>query len=245
MRREKENRSVRLRKLELPELRSAAALKTVKCLPMVEKNAVWHVGNPGSWTKTNGDFEGPLFSVSVNPREWSKIARLGAGEVWKIERAAPLRLVDVLRIKRKDSRLHMDWAREEGLVEKVRGWEVQVYDEEGEIFGVMFFDTLEEARISAEQGVDPKPVQRWGMSAPLLTFWNQRCRLGEGDVLPSPLLTETAVLCLLAETAAFLGSGEVDGLWWEEKLSPYEYSAPRGALCTAVEWDLKREDAFP
>jgi len=223
--------------LTIPPIPKKGVEKLLQSFPTLTKHKVFHVGDLENPRQINGDFEGPLLSVSSHPDAWRKIARLGNSPTWRIVGVRPhskksaktdtrLCFLDARTLKKKPDS-HLQWAASLGLVTPAIRWAAEIPIGEDDEMGISLHPTLEEATIEHHGHLPPKETNVWDSGQELTAFWNQR--KPENTPL-NPGLTETAVLALLIELGAAINPELPDGIWWTDILNPCNYSAPRGGI---------------
>jgi hypothetical protein len=203
-------------------------------VPVLRKRCVYHVGDPAAPPRrADFSFEGPGLSVSEHPEEWSRIARLGAGETHALRRLdrKPGVFVDMLRRGKWRAELEEE-AVDAGLLTQETRFAVDYWDDEAEEEMTQTFVSLEEAE---SEGYEGEVYERDVLVAtePLVReHWSHRFSAPLDDAIAPDM----AVLYLLSLT------GKYDGAWWNEELAPEIYSAPRGVIFESklAEWDVER-----
>ena len=211
----------------LPRLENLDVEEWTSQLPILEIEAVTHIGSLQTNKQVNGNFEGFLLSVSVHPEEWEEIARLGGCPWFEISAPRNLRFLNRWN-KPKVWKAFQRWGVTKGLLQKQTWWKVPSTDESGnERFSL--YQDRDEAKAEEEEE-DCGAIQKTKVlvACPeLQAFWNQRS--------PHKKLSPWMGIDMLT---AFLGASAYeneiqtppDGIWWEETYNPTELSAPRGGL---------------
>jgi hypothetical protein len=186
--------------------------------PLVEFNEVFHVGTMSHAARNKESLEGTGLSVSRHPEEWSRIARLGGGQIFTLSRADgnPLRFVSWHELDDSTRDLVRDWACAHDWIEQRVAWRVTYWDDELDEDVFMELETETGARAEADEyETDAEEVMVWRATS---TFPDDRAAR---DIDPTDLV--------LAE---YLRSHrpDIDGVWWDDRLDPHAYSAPRGVL---------------
>lgn len=203
-------------------------------VPALRKHCVYHVGDPTAPVRRVAfSFEGPGLSVSDHPKEWSRIARLGAGKTHALRRfdKKPGLFADMLRRGKWRTELEEE-AVEAGLLAQETRFAVDYWDGEREEQMTQMFASPEEAE---EEGHEGEVYERDVLVATALLVrehWSHRFSAPLDDTIAPDM----AVLYLLSLT------GEYDGAWWNEKLAPEILSAPRGVIFESklAEWNVER-----
>jgi hypothetical protein len=180
-------------------------------------------------TGMSSSLEGVGLSVSLHPAAWSQIARLG-GDAYRLERIDGKPGKFALH----DPHMHVPatlWGVEAGWVTRAHQWEAPYYDSEADEDMVMLFDDEDGAReqvrdmegdedaVRRVDAVDGTPRMREHLER-----WFEGLR-GSGRPLDK---TDAAIELLNLYVTAHWP--DLDGLWWDERLDPSAYSAPRGVI---------------
>jgi len=213
----------------------AGGWRFITNLPALALSRVFHVGSlAGRGAQSAESLEGPCLSVSLHPRAWTSIARLGGLPCWTIAlKGKKLRVLDMHAIGEEGRRRILAEAISRNLLTPVTAYRAWHFDEEAGGGGDGWRFGLHETRKEAEAEIeDPdagpngcavEPVPGYTASASLSAWWFSGTGKPGGRV---PLhLSEDAAILFLAHAC-----GAYDGAWWDELLDPLALSAPRGAL---------------
>jgi hypothetical protein len=181
---------------------------------------------------SGNSLEGSGLSISVTPKAWRRIAKLGGSSSYILSKENP-RFADGLD---PDTRtVALAWCSDEGLLEKAKTWLVEQTDEDGEIRGYITFFSLEEALEEIGED-DPEMAEGiieeadgWRFSEKGGKYFSEDARI------PHQIAADYAVI-LWAEASGF------DGVWWEEDYDPSSLSAPRGVIFQGRlgDWTISR-----
>jgi hypothetical protein len=191
---------------------------------IVRHPLVAHVGTMDASLKNEGSQEGGGLSVSIHPIAWARIHAIG-DEGFVLE--GPGRFLDALRMTKAERAAVWQWAKDEELVRDATVWTVTYEDDELEEIIEFECETEDEAIAEAEEIFDARVA-----SKPSTVATRKLAELCDQDperLGPQKLPTGfqyDLVLSLWAERHL----GDVDGVWWNEKLQPDAYSAPRGVI---------------
>jgi hypothetical protein len=184
---------------------------------------VAHVGTMDAALKNHGSQEGACLSVSLHPIAWAHIHRLGDnGFILD----GPGRFLDAFSLTEEEQANLWQWAKDEALVEDTVVWTVSYEDDELEDTISFECATEDEALAEADEIFDAVIESRPSTAATrrLAELCHQDPeRMGPQHV-PSDFQFD---LILSLWTQSHL---DVDGVWWNEKLDPAAYSAPRGLI---------------
>lgn len=191
----------------------------------LRKTQVFHVGpedRAHRGKKPASSHEGEGLSVSVMPETWRVIAQLGQGPTYVLTRADGRAgvFVDAVRLfhdKRMLAQVSEDLVRQ-GWLKVAKVWVQTYYDDEAESEVTITYATQEDA--DSESDGDYEEQIGWVATPKLSRRW----RTHFSGKLDLALTWDYALLCWLDT------NGEVDGVWWNEKLDVANYSAPRGVI---------------
>jgi hypothetical protein len=186
-------------------------------------DAVFHVGTLDAAQK--GTYhrhsqEGNGLSVSLHPHEWAQIAKLGGGRLYRLERSGG-EFLDYHRIAPLLRRDLEAWTLDQGWAQLGTRWRVEWYDSEQEDRRYLLVESQEEAHSEVgsfvgDASATMNPVQVFCATAKLIE------RIG---FAPDPIETlDFTTTCWVEDCTA------LDGVWWDDTLSPDDLSAPRGVI---------------
>lgn len=196
------------------ERHGAAPEVVLSNVPIIRKRGLSHVGTLDPSAKKSYSYEGQGLSVSQNPDEWQRIARL-SGDVHRFNREA--QLLDFHSLSESQRLDIAAYAQEHGWVEPADTYVVSYYDDEWESEMTMRFTDQGEAEDEAAAlGADEPTIER---SYVYTQMPDSTARAGE-----------EADLGVVA--AAWVGEQrpDLDGVWWEDDLDVSRLSAPRGVI---------------
>jgi len=207
--------------------------------PLIEiEDTLWHVGFMDPARKGTGSLEGHGLSVSRDPYDWRRIARL-SGEDWILEKPGHS-FLDVHELSAEQRATIYDWAVEQGLCERTEVFLSVRYDDEWETEIASTHATYEQA--VKEQGweIDGNGAVLDDEGAPVdaETLAEAICKedslaatkaciemmKGYGDQCLGDRAKQYAIIAYAEQV---LG---LDGLWWEDEYNPVLYRAPRGVI---------------
>jgi len=179
---------------------------------------LWHIGTLNIADKGQGSLEGAGLSVSVNPREWQNIARIG-GDLWEFTKPGN-KFVNFHRITKPQREQIVQWGVANGYVEPTKIWRATWYDDEMEEEIFSDFTKENEAKQQAE-----------GMGGTVTTVDNgivMSRKLGDRSRHPrwnDPMMAWDMLVTVYAEDEL-----DCDGVWWQDTFDPSNLSAPRGVI---------------
>jgi len=191
---------------------------------------LWHVGTMDTTHKRNGSFEGAGLSVSTHPEAWRRIARGHVtGPTWILTKPGN-KFLDHYRLTEAQSTEIAKWAVQNGYAETATLYRVSHYDDELESEVYTDYHTREEAEYEADEESPIKEIVGGLVGTDSL---HERTRTDASPVMVADLLST-----LYAEDVLGL-----DGVWWNDKLSPEAYSAPRGVIFQSKvkEWSFVKK----
>lgn len=200
-------------------------------VPVINKDTVYHIGtlNP----EHRGHFysesqEGHCLSVSTCPLAWRKIAKLGGNPLHEMNSEAGS-FVDLYAIDGELKDAVVKWGIDEGLVEHKSLWQAWICDCENDSWGTMTFETQEAALDQLEcDEIEETEGPDGGVGvveADVLVGTDKLAAI----TLQGSLSTKES-FDLLAAVWAERNIGEAMGVWWDEELDVYAYSAPKGGI---------------
>jgi hypothetical protein len=183
-------------------------------VPSVSFKKLFHVGTLDRGLKKSESYEGQGFSVSLNPDEWRKIARL-SGEVFSLEKSGN-QFADYHELSAAQREAVLAWGKEKGYIEPVTSYDVSWFDDEWDQDMTMTFGKLDAAKTTADNyGVDVVPRNNFSATSRFPDSTVKTGSLNVEDILFTAWVTE--------ETS-------FDGVWWEDDLDESRLSAPRGVI---------------
>ncbi len=185
--------------------------------PIRSISLLWHVGTLNLADKSRGSHEGAGLSVSLHPDAWRVIARGQVrGDDWTLSKPDG-QFLDYHEL----DDLHLEqisrWGVDNGYAERRSLFEVTWFDDELGAELSSLYLTREEAE---EECSDPDSVRELHGRLVPTTALQARVN-GDAPLVLVPDLLAT----VFAEDSL-----EVDGVWWEDRLDVYAYSAPRGVI---------------
>jgi hypothetical protein len=189
----------------------------------IELDAVFHVGTLDSaqkGTRHRHSQEGNGLSVSLRPHEWAQIAKLGGGRLYRLEKSDGA-FLDYHRIAPRIRRALEAWTLDQGWAQLGTRWRVEWYDsqEVGRRYLLVESQEAAQAEVGSFVGdasATMNPVQVFCATAKLIE------RIG---FAPDPIETlDFTTTCWVEDCTA------LDGVWWDDTLSPDDLSAPRGVI---------------
>ncbi|ETX13538.1 hypothetical protein OCH239_09675 [Roseivivax halodurans JCM 10272] len=194
---------------------------------------VSHVGSldPASRTE-RASLEGPCLSVSVNPEDWSCIARV-SGPTWELSCPGALWL-DAGNLPDADMAAIMSWAEAEGYAEPARIWRAWHFDGEADSWRYFSLPSRD-AALAEIDADDADPDDEVPSETGDLVDWTPGWRLTEramaalerrSDDLDGP----GGAIILYAMLKLAPAEPGLVGIWWDEEYDPLSLSCPRGGI---------------
>lgn len=195
-------------------------------IPTISAKSLWHWGDLDIKDRyRNGvSLEGNLFSMSACPKAWQQIARLGGAPLHVRDQSTELLdmhtvLFGTNRFAKDLRKLVEDWALAQKLVEYRDLYQISEFDDELEDYRIMEFASLAEAENEAsELDIEVVTIRKL-VGTPIL---NRSHHQPEGNLLGFEYA--------LIDWARAHVSDKVLGVYWDEKLDPLSYSAPRAGM---------------
>ena len=186
---------------------------------------VFHIGTLKCPDRKRVSYEGAGLSVSEYPEEWRRIARL-SGQFWMLD----TREATFFDATPETEAAAVDWAVEQGYLDRTEVFEVAYWDDELERFVTLTFHDYDKATTEAammEEEVQACEGVRFGVRG--LDYWK---RTFSAD--PCEDLAKSFAILWWAEANGY------DGVWWDEELDITRLSAPRGVLFAPGKWPSKK-----
>lgn len=197
--------------------------------PTITLNKLYHVGSLDASKKRTGSYEGAGLSVSTHPDAWRQIARgQVTGDTYKVSKPNNV-FLNAHKLTKPAIKSIADWAVEAKLIEPVLTYRVSHYDDELDSEVYSDYESLEDAKLEADDISDIKIIKGGYKSTDKLKSLTNNPRITPTNILDY-------VLPLYAEDRGY------DGVWWQDKLDPSRYSAPRGVILPSKvsSWDFTK-----
>lgn len=212
--------------------RGAVYQRVAAALPTLTAKVVWHVGTMDPESKGTTSFEGAGLSVSVHPKAWRAIARLGGLDLWRLTNPNG-KFLNALKLDKKQKQAIIQWGVENQYVALKTTYRVWSTDEDGEE-QYMEFPTREEAE--EESYGDDAAIEE----VPGATIGT--VKLAQRGKNPSVTRDPVGVFDILL-TVWVEDTTDLDGVWWKERLDVSSLSAPRGVIIPSKVASWKAEPA--
>jgi hypothetical protein len=201
-------------------------------LPLKNFSKVYHVGSMDIKNKSNFSLEGSGLSISIHPNEWSQIARLGGKEIFELSKSNGT-FVDAYKIKKEHKQTIISWALENGYLIQKETYKVCWFDDELKQTVCMEFNDI--AKAKEELGNEDEGKKLKINKKGLLPTKKLKKETLQQEIDPSQ--TFDLLLTIYTENAS-----DYDGIWWNDKLDPFNYSAPRGVIFNKMinSWNIKK-----
>lgn len=213
------------------DVRRAINLVESARLPSRSFKTLWHVGTLDPTQKGQGSYEGAGLSVSLHPDAWRRIARgQVGGETWQLTKADN-RFLDAHRLSEPQRAMIEDWAVAQGHAERSTVYRVRHFDDELDSEVYSDFPSRERAEAEAEAYEDDAQVEE--IPGQLTATAKLRAATRNPNAVTNVF---DLILSLYAEEHGY------DGVWWNDRLDPSRYSAPRGVIVPSKlpDWSVTR-----
>lgn len=184
-------------------------------LPYRKMEKTFHVGTFDITSKDYTGYEGYTLSVSPCPDDWRWIARL-SGDDYKLTKDGGL-FVDYYELTDDQKEAIYAWGVTNGYVYEDTAYKYTFYDSERDENVFMLFQTYEKAFY--ESGEDDEAISGetvYMSNDKMNTFMNHEVSM-------------TNVFAFLLIMYVDLNT-TFDGVYWDDNLDRYSYSAPRGGI---------------
>jgi hypothetical protein len=181
-------------------------------LPVKKITKLFHVGDLDIKNKKEFSLEGSGLSVSKNPEEWREIARLGNRDLFLLINPNGL-FLDAYKLNKSQKTNIIVWGIENGYIQLTEKFRVLYGDG-----SYMEFSNLEEAKYEAGGNYKIKRIKAGLNPSDKLKKDSKQNRID---------ISHTFDLLL---TVFIEKTTNYDGIWWNDRLSVLDYSAPRGVI---------------
>jgi hypothetical protein len=182
-------------------------------------NTVYHVGfldilNLSNRPRVDFSLEGNGLSVSQHPQEWTKIAKLGGKDLYKLFKED----ANFFMAYEEGHEKALEWCVENEYLIRKKKFRAYSSDEEGE----EYYRELDTKKQAEKESDDIRSVKGYAFSKKGKEYWIQHF---SSD--PRNSMAEDFAVIFYAEALGY------DGIWWNEELNTSIYSAPRGVIFQA------------
>ena len=199
----------------------------IPCL--ISISTVTHIGtlNPSDKGVRGPSHEGLGVSFSMHPQAWESIARLGGNPWWEgnISSCKILDGYSFIDCNKEDLIL---WGEEEGMVQKVVAYLASWYDDEMESQMEAMFQSYQEALDEVGDLMDEE--SQVGDSIQKIEALAPTSDLVTAMAAPLSDIGKPSLSALSDLATLWAQRSGLDGIWWEDRLDPISYSAPRGVI---------------
>lgn len=193
---------------------------------------LYHVGTMDIADKSSFSLEGNGLSVSICPNEWMKIARMTSSTIWSLYKRN-VQMLDYYSLTENEFKIATAWGIDKGYLEECIIFKSIRFDDEMDCELESVFETFEEAceescfenkynsyeeYLSVKENEYSKVEKEIGYKP---TSKLKEISMVNVDISNSQ---EINLLMFLEENT------ELDGVYWDEILDIYKYSAPRGVI---------------
>lgn len=202
----------------------------------IKRREWFHVGSMNIQDKKDS-YEGSGFSISIHPNEWRKIARL-SGDLYRV-RKETASFLDYYKLSKKKRNEIFVWGVKQGYLVEGDAWRYE-YEDEGEPTIAEFASYEEWYDMFATEAEDEEQLEEWKNSLKKdRSFYgtDKLARLSCWSRELPPSLAKTFCILRYAEEKL-----DVDGVYWNDILNVYRYSAPRAVIFQSrlSEWTIER-----
>jgi hypothetical protein len=183
-------------------------------LPYLSFDSLFHVGTMDPGQKRRGSLEGAGLSVSEHPDEWRQIGKgLVSGNTWELTKPGN-KFLDAHALSEDQREEIVDWGLSKGYIEEAKVFRVTGYDDEYSSETYSDYYSRKEAEDEAFDDEEVTEIDSFKATPSLV----QASQEGSDDYF-------NLLLPIFVETLPGF-----DGVWWDDLLDPYKYSAPRGVI---------------
>ncbi|MFX4300294.1 hypothetical protein [Pseudosulfitobacter pseudonitzschiae] len=206
----------------------------MKSWPVTCRNTVFHVGKldeSASDIQSRASLEAYCLSVSENPEEWTKIARLGGLPCWKLTRKNS-RFVDVHAFDGLQADYIRKWAIREGFATEEPLWRAWITDEDGD-----WAYMVQTSRHEAEREVEDYDIEPGDGPAPdgscveeVIDLVLTEKGMSALERWTDPTSGFDGALILFCRNVIAPDDRDIIGIWWDDCFDPPNLSCPRGGI---------------
>lgn len=200
----------------------------MKKMPIISVQNVFHVGKMDKSLKGKGSMEGAGLSISTEPSAWVKINPFTGGSLFSCKKNNN-QFLDFYSLTEEQQKEIFTWGIKEHYVISTTLYRITYFDDEMNCDVSYLYDSYEQAQDNAEDDVEIKTESGY-VSTP---YMDEKVMSHGKEYNPLDLL------CTLYVDEVM----DIDGIWWEEKLDVYRYSAPRGVIVESKvdSWSIEKE----
>lgn len=197
-------------------------------LPLIQLDNLFHVGSLDIQLKSKKSLEGSGLSVSYYPEEWRSIARLGDSPVWLLKHSKNGGyFVDFHKLSEEQKAAVKKWGVENSYVEEVDVYRIELVNE----YGDSYYYLTDDPDIAREEFIEYHELEEDTPFEKLDTLTEKglkalaKLKEVSMQVHIDLLTTFDILLTVWAERL-----DDVNGVYWDDELDEFSYSAPRGVL---------------
>lgn len=187
----------------------------MQAFPIRQMKTIYHVGTLNKEDKKNGSHEGAGLSFSTHPNEWRRITPL-LGDLFQGKKEQPGQFIDIHKLTEKQKILIYEWGVFHHYIIRTALFRVEYFDDEMDSDVYSDYETKEAASREADEDMEILEIEGYIATDKLRTKTMNKC---------DPVLVFDLLCTVFAEIEL-----QIDGVWWDDLLDVYRYSAPRGVI---------------
>lgn len=197
-----------------------------------EIETLYHVGTMDIGNKSRFSLEGNGLSVSICPNEWMKIARMSSSTVWSLYKKN-IQMLDYYSLTENDLKVATLWGVEQGYLKENIIFKVIKFDDEIDCDLESEHNTFKEA---CEEACFDEEYTSYEEYQDFKEYEGSRVERTVGYI-PTERLKKISMVDVDISNSKEINlliflemNTDLDGVYWDEVLDVYRYSAPRGVI---------------
>lgn len=189
--------------------------------PVCTIRNLYHIGTLNPKDKQKGSHEGSGLSVTTHPHEWKRIYNRISGQLYACHKPNH-RFLNAHALTSEHINTINAWGVKNGWIEPTDYYKAYTYDSELDDVYYSIHSTYAEAEYEIVEPDEDNRVEHEENGFIMTERMQDACMSYDRMHEPTQLL-----FTLFAEHEL-----NIDGVWWEDILDVYAYSAPRGVIST-------------
>lgn len=189
--------------------------------PVCTINTLYHIGTLNPKDKQKGSHEGSGLSITTHPHEWKQIYNRISGQLYACGKSNHM-FLNAHALTSEQIATITAWGVENGWIVPTEYYRAYNYDSEHDELFYSIHPTYDEAEYEIDEPDEDNRVEHEPNGFIMTERMKDACMSHHLMHEPTHLL-----FTLFAEHEL-----NIDGVWWEDILDVYAYSAPRGVINT-------------
>lgn len=193
---------------------------------------LYHVGTMDIANKSRFSLEGNGLSVSICPNDWMKIAKMSSSTIWSLHKEN-IQMLDYYSLTDEDFKIANKWGVDQGYLEETIVFKSIKFDDEMDCELESIFSTFKDA---CEESCFDEEYESYEEYQDFKEYECSRVERVIGYIPTKKMKTISMVDVDISNSEQinlliFLEKNtNLDGVYWNEVLDIYNYSAPRGVI---------------